>query len=285
MHPAFLDACLHAYPLVLDGAEQEGDGWSYLPVSLAGYRCHQDGIETAWVHTRLRSVEKDGTQVVDIAVYDPAGRPVAELDGLALRRLPLDKVYRLEPARTAYSIMLPGAERPTGFGPREDGPPASWIILADANGVGAALAGRLEALGHHCHLVYRADGFGQQGARTWTANERDPQDFRRLLAQFAATEALPCEGVVYLWGLDAPPIEDLTFTKLKSANEMMCRGALAILHAVVETRSKHPVGAPVVRDRKHAKPGRANGRSIRSRRRFGVWDELLRSSIPASGAD
>ena len=90
LHPAFLDACLHAYPLVLDGAEQQGDGWSYLPISLAGYRCHQDGIETAWVHTRLRSVGMDGTQVVDIAVYDPAGRPVAELEGLALRRLPLE---------------------------------------------------------------------------------------------------------------------------------------------------------------------------------------------------
>ena len=27
MHPAFLDACLHAYPLVLDGAEQRQERW------------------------------------------------------------------------------------------------------------------------------------------------------------------------------------------------------------------------------------------------------------------
>ncbi len=82
MHPAFLDACLHAYFLVLDGAETGDAGHSYLPVSLAGFRCHQDGIDTAWVHTRLRSVEND-TQVIDIGIYDLAGRPVAELDGLA----------------------------------------------------------------------------------------------------------------------------------------------------------------------------------------------------------
>ncbi|HXF18382.1 MAG TPA: acyltransferase domain-containing protein, partial [Burkholderiales bacterium] len=81
MHPAFLDACLHAYPFVLDVAENAAsDGRkSYLPVSLAGFRCYQDEIDEAWVHTTLRSVEKDDTQVVDIRVYDMAQRPVAEL--------------------------------------------------------------------------------------------------------------------------------------------------------------------------------------------------------------
>ena len=53
MHPAFLDACLHAYPLVLDGAgsAKSNGGSSYLPVSLGGFRCYQDGVDQAWVHT------------------------------------------------------------------------------------------------------------------------------------------------------------------------------------------------------------------------------------------
>ena len=94
MHPAFLDACLHTYPLVLDGAgsAKSNGGSSYLPVSLAGFRCYQDGVDQAWVHTTLRSVEEDDTQVVDIRVYDAAERPVAELEGLAVRLLPLEKV-------------------------------------------------------------------------------------------------------------------------------------------------------------------------------------------------
>ena len=60
MHPAFLDACLHAYPLVLDGmGKTESDlHQSYLPISLEGYRCYQDGIDKAWVHTKLRTVRK-----------------------------------------------------------------------------------------------------------------------------------------------------------------------------------------------------------------------------------
>ena len=44
------------------------------------------------MHTRLRSVEKDDTQVVDIRVYDEAEQPVADLDGLTVRLLPLAKV-------------------------------------------------------------------------------------------------------------------------------------------------------------------------------------------------
>src|SRR5215813_2070492 len=244
MHPAFLDVCLHAYPLVLDGEKAKSDGHnSYLPVSLLGFRCYQDGIDKAWVHTKLRSVEKDDTQVVDIRVYDVAERPVAELEGLAVRLLPLDKVQPPQAGtddlfyRAAWRTSLRAAANPDEKRAR-----ASWIIFADAKGVGVALADRLEASGHHCHLVYRDDAFAQEGTRKWTVNERQPHDFSQLLEQFAASETLLCDGVVYLWGLDAPSIEGLTLARLKSGSEMMCRGALAILHALDKTRSTNPTG-------------------------------------------
>lgn len=245
MHPAFLDACLHAYPLVLDGAEKaKSDGRnSYLPVSLAGFRCYQDGVDEAWVHTTLRRVQKDDTQVVDIRVYDAAERPVAELEGLSVRLLPLDKVQ--PPRAGTDDLFYRAVWRKSARGAANSGQdraPASWIIFADAEGVGGALASRLEATGHHCHLVYRDDAFAQGGTRKWAVNERQPHDFRRLLEQFAASETLPCHGVVYLWGLDAPSVQGLTLATLRSGTEMMCRGALAILHALAETRSTNPTG-------------------------------------------
>jgi len=246
MHPAFLDACLHAYPLVLDGVgKTERDlHQSYLPISLEGYRCYQDGIDKAWVHTKLRSVEKDDTQVVDIQVYDDAERPVADLEGLSLRRLPLGRVKQPEVSSTDnlfYRSVWRKSVRQTD-NPGKDRAPASWLLFADARGVAAALAGKLEAAGHHCHIVSRGSAFARQRARAWTVNERRPQDFRQLLAEFGASEALPCGGVVYLWGLDAPSIDGLTLARLKSGSEMMCRGALAILHALSETRGANPDG-------------------------------------------
>ena len=82
-HPAFLDACLHAYPLVLDGAAEDKATVTTptCPSRWKDIRCYQDGIDKAWVHTKLRTVEKDDTQVVDIRVYDEAERPVADLRG------------------------------------------------------------------------------------------------------------------------------------------------------------------------------------------------------------
>lgn len=244
MHPAFLDACLHAYPFVLDGAEKIGSDRrkSYLPISLAGFRCHQDGIDEAWAHISLRNVEKDNTQVVEIRVYDMLERPVAELEGLTVRLLPLDKVAPTRASADDVFYRVAWRKSVRSAVNQEDRAPASWLIFADAKGVGAALASRLEGAGHHSHLVYRGGSFAQQEPRKWTANERQPRDFRRLLEQFAASEALPCEGVVYLWGLDAPSIESLTLASLKNGSEMMCRGALAILHALDATRSTTPTG-------------------------------------------
>src|SRR5262249_35403082 len=60
--------------------------------------------------------------------------------------------------------------------------------------------------------------------------------------QFTASETLPCEGVVFLWGLDAPSVDGLTPTSLTNGSEITCRGALAILHALAETRSTTPTG-------------------------------------------
>jgi acyl transferase domain-containing protein/surfactin synthase thioesterase subunit/acyl carrier protein len=249
LHPAFLDACLHAYPLVLEGADAEKKAKSdarssYLPVSLERFRCYQDGIYEAWVHTKLRGIDKDDTQIIDIRVYDTLDRLVAEVEGLAVRPLQLDKL-QLPVAGTGdlfyRAVWQKSVKRPAL--PEQRRAPGSWVILADAKGIGVVLARRLEATGHHCHLVYRDAAFAQRGPRTWTVNERQPYEFRQLLEQISASETLPSDGVVYLWGLDAPPIEGLTLAGLKSGSEMMCRGALAILHALAETRSTKSTGS------------------------------------------
>jgi acyl transferase domain-containing protein/surfactin synthase thioesterase subunit/acyl carrier protein len=253
MHPAFLDACLHGYPLVLNGANPEYAGRNgrriFLPVSVEGFCCYRDGIDEAWAHIRLRSVEIDGTQVVDIRIYDVASRPLAELEGLAVRALPLD-ILKLpsivkRPSDSAEDLLHRVAWRKSVSArdsSDERRAPGSWLIFADRKDVGLALACRLELKGHHCHLVYRDDAFGRRGPRTWIVNERQAADFRQLLEQFAASEELRCDGVVYVWGLDTPPLEGLTLASLKSSNEMICRGALALLHALADTRSTHPTG-------------------------------------------
>ena len=108
-------------------------------------RCHQDGIDSAWVHTRLRTVDKDDTQVVDIRIYDEAERPIADLDGLTVRLLPLSKVQSARGRtddlfyRPVWRKSVRDAATP-GKGRSKDRTLASWLIFADAKGVGVALA-------------------------------------------------------------------------------------------------------------------------------------------------
>ena len=160
-----------------------------------------------------------------------------------MRLLPLTK---LRPSRTDtlfYRLAWRKSIR-NAANAQTDRAPKSWIIFADQKGIGAALAAKLEADGDRCHLVYRKGASVQAAAHLRTSNvdERKPQDFRRLLEEFAVSEALPCQGVIYLWGLDAPSIEDLTLAQLKSGCEMMCGGALALLQALAETRSTNSGG-------------------------------------------
>ena len=242
VHPALLDACLQAYPFVIDGQDKvKGTGRrAHLPISVESFRCYQDGVDKAWVHVSLRSVEKNETQVIDIRLYDDDDRPLADIDGLTVRLLPLDKVQAVQASTKDIFYQPVWRASPKSADSRQiHRKPASWIIFADAKGIGSALAERLEASGARCHLVYREGPADQlvTHRRTWTVDERRPQDFRKLLDELATREPLPCDGVVYLWGLDSPPINDLTLATLKSAGEMMCRGALALLQALAASRS------------------------------------------------
>jgi acyl transferase domain-containing protein/surfactin synthase thioesterase subunit/acyl carrier protein len=246
IHPAFLDACLHVYPVLLDGtAKSSGKAEvSYLPVSIQQFQCYQDGIDKAWVHTRLRSITPDKMQaVLDISIYDDTGRSVADIAGLMVRSLHRDAFQSPQAAKDKlfYRVAWRRKDRrPADAAPARG--PASWIVFADAAGVGLALAKRLDTVGHHCHLVYRSAEFGHDATYKWSVNPSEPHHFRQLLDQFTAAESLRCEGVIYLWGLDAPDIEERSADELKSGSEMMCRGALAILHALAQTRSSTSSG-------------------------------------------
>ncbi len=138
MHPAFLDACLHVYPLLIEGADEArrtGHGW--LPVSVESYSCLRDGIDEAWVHVTARDVGTDGTRIFDIRVYDLDERPVAEIAGLAVRRLSLGEVLPATSVRPEplYAVTWRESARPAL--PTSAVAPARWVVFADGDAADA----------------------------------------------------------------------------------------------------------------------------------------------------
>ncbi|HEY3478368.1 MAG TPA: polyketide synthase dehydratase domain-containing protein, partial [Streptomyces sp.] len=93
MHPALLDACLHATGLLAGGAET-----TRLPFAWTGVCLHATGA------SRLRvRLSRQGADGVTLAVADEQGRPVATVGSLVLREVTADQ---LAAARSAFHESL-----------------------------------------------------------------------------------------------------------------------------------------------------------------------------------
>lgn len=233
LHPAFIDACLHVYFAAIgevgNGAGPAHRGHdTYLPIGVARFRVHREHVIFGWSHAVVRNGDtRAETLVVDIAVYDRDGRLVATLEGLSLRRL----------SRAAFGAAgdtaLGGAlyrvrwdEKP----PEKDRPgtaPGRWLVFADRGGVGAALAEALQHRGDECELV-PADA---------PAIPPAAEDIRRLVEETATAGGLPCRGVVYLRGVDAPSLPDMSASAFDETEGVSLGGALFVTQAVVGARS------------------------------------------------
>ncbi len=105
-------------------------------------------------------------------------------------------------------------------------PPRTWLILADAQGVGARLAAQLRGQGDRAVLAYRGEGWRQEGPDTFYVGAERSEDLRRLVAQLVGGGP-GVHGVVHLWGLDEAG-------ELVPAARGGCGMALLLVQALVE---------------------------------------------------
>ena len=98
----------------------------------------------------------------------------------------------------------------------------SWLIFADASGLGDRLASRLRANGLRCRVAYRGYDFARTGTDTFTLRAGILEDWQQLLK--TCGDESPPERLVYLWTLDEPVQKDDGDTALM--------GTEALLHLV-----------------------------------------------------
>ncbi|WP_345327255.1 SDR family NAD(P)-dependent oxidoreductase, partial [Kitasatospora aburaviensis] len=146
LHPALLDAALHALGLV-EGAGRGGVG---LPFSWSGVSLHATGA------TALRvRLSPAGEDTVSLTVADPGGQPVASVDSLVLRPVSAAQLDGARAANDRSLLQLDWSVLSTGAAPSVA--PGSWAVVgSDAPGLAGSLAaaavpvagyGSLEALG------------------------------------------------------------------------------------------------------------------------------------------
>lgn len=213
VHPALLDACLHLYPALLG---EPAPGLTYLPVGVDRFYLNGGRLQDAWAHAVLREGGPGApTARVDIGVYDRDSTLIAAFDGLQLQALPAATFAGAADDSAGWLYRLGWVERPLA---RIDSPAAAageWLIVADASGVGAAVAARLEA----------------RGGRPLVAGPR-----QRPAELVACLPAL--RGIVYCRALDAPAMADLTLARLAHSERRVLGSALELVRALAARRER-----------------------------------------------
>ncbi|MFL9462648.1 MULTISPECIES: type I polyketide synthase [Scytonema] len=113
--------------------------------------------------------------------------------------------------------------------------PGTWVVFADASGVGQALGELLQQHGQSCILVYNGKAYQNLKPGIWSINPTSPKDFERLFQEVLRAELPPLKGIVHLWSLEAMPPNALTIPTLESAQNLGC---LNVLH-LVQTLSQY----------------------------------------------
>ena len=236
IHPAFLDACLHVFPAVLDRSDRGRRADStYLPVGIERVCVHRDGAIEGRVHAALRPATGAGRPVVDIRVVDEAGRPIVTVDGLSLRALRVDRLGANESAGL-YDVQWEARAR-RAASERSTREPGAWLVFAGTDEVGARCVAVLGRRGARCHVVRAGDAFARKGTR-WTIDPRRPEDFQRLLGDLARVETRPLDGLLFLWPTDIAAADDLTLAQLEQAQARGAGAALFLAQALIHVRSE-----------------------------------------------
>jgi acyl transferase domain-containing protein len=79
--------------------------------------------------------------------------------------------------------------------------PTEWLVLADAAGIGAGLAGRLESFGHRVAVAEPGERFAGAGGLRYVARPGSAEDLAALRDALHAAGMRP-RRIVHLWGID-----------------------------------------------------------------------------------
>jgi myxalamid-type polyketide synthase MxaE and MxaD len=257
-HPALHDACLHVAALI----EAIQAGSSVLPVRIAKITLHSQPGAVVSVHARLTRGEKH--RRADIRLANADGTIVQEVQGIELANLDRAPAkvdvsqWIYEVGWTELSASPPAhALAPHALAPHASD--ASWLILADAEGVGDALASRVRDEGGEALVVHQGPAYRQTDDAHFEARPQHPDDLRRVI-EILRTRTKPLVGVLHLWSLDLSGHENIPIRDLDSAILSSCGSAVHLVQALERDRSGET--APLWFVTRGAQPYRLEGQQM-----------------------
>ena len=177
----------------------------------------------------------DDTSITgSVTLLDARGEAVSLVEGLALRFVPREALIGggdgTDDDRISALCHVVGWEALPAVAPATVGGRGRWLVVADEQGVGDALAARLVAAGYTCITARLGEPFVLEGSRA-TLNPLDPEHFRRVLQ---SAQDMPWSGVVHLSALDATPAAATDETTLMLDGRRDMAGYLHAAQAIAQ---------------------------------------------------
>jgi NAD(P)-dependent dehydrogenase (short-subunit alcohol dehydrogenase family)/acyl carrier protein len=220
IHPALLDACLQVMAATLS-ASTEHD--LFLPVGCKTIRFFSQPDQLMWSHVTLQSSPERDTDIIsaDIRLLDDHGQTVAELNGFTLQRTSR-RVRHLTSQQDTwlYQLQWQANEIP-GTTPVSFPDKKNWLIFADDDGLGEALARQLEKDGDSCHVLLLKD-----------VN----YNIDNLLKEIGS----PLFGIIHLWSLSIPPQSPDVFDTDDVRETLGCNSVLYLVQALASSIAGMP---------------------------------------------
>jgi acyl transferase domain-containing protein/surfactin synthase thioesterase subunit/acyl carrier protein len=223
VHPAYLDACFQVV-----GASMPTDsvhstsGDVYIPMHIGRIQFHGASLgPLGWCHASFQTDNPSNRETFsgDYTLFNEEGQVVMQITGLLVKRAPREALLRIgqqSESELLYELVWhPQEVEEIEVPPTERG---SWLIFADAGGLGLDVARNLEKAGENCFLVYPDAIYGVHQLEYQGLESFSSKDFEQLLEDFG--DRTWC-GVIYLWGLEEGPL----------FNEKMS-GMASVLHLV-----------------------------------------------------
>jgi len=224
VHPGLLDSAFQLLGAALPGAGTGID--AYVPMTLQRLRLHERLEKPGWFLASITSLQRD-IATGNIVLTDPEGRVLMEIEGLRLRRVPRDWLARLvaEPVQD-WTYELAWQKQPAQVD-TSDGAvvqPGRWLIFDSRDGLGAAVAQRLEVKAQTCQVVSAADAESRRAA----------------MREYLSDDAAPARGIVYLSGLDVNGPARGEAPDFGAARNNGWGGVLDVVQAVSEAHAAQP---------------------------------------------
>ncbi|MFC1975072.1 SDR family NAD(P)-dependent oxidoreductase [Chloroflexota bacterium] len=240
LHPALLDACFQLLGAALpETDETESAVDVYLPVGSRQVTVYDQVPDQMWGYVFLESNETQNqpSLAANVRLYDEAGKIVAEVKQLSLKRAPRDVLERAMKRNLndwIYELQWQPKPIEAEVKPTSPDEPGTWLIFTDQEeqGVGTRLTASLGSRSQQCITVVPGEQYAALGDGRWSIDPEQPEDFIRLFEEAVTIDGPSCRGIVHLWSL-----------RTEFSNETPTAGSLAHTQALASGSVLHLVQA------------------------------------------